>query len=50
MDQIPDSNFTPIQPPERKTPSKNITKVKFIDELLSKEWLTSYFSVNKDKN
>tara|TARA_B100001121_G_scaffold288376_1_gene286386 strand:+ start:278 stop:430 length:153 start_codon:yes stop_codon:yes gene_type:complete len=50
MDQIPNSDFIPIKPPEQKTPSNNIKKIKFLDELLSQEWLTSYFSINKDKN
>ena len=47
MDQIPNSDFIPIKPPEQKTPSNNIKKIKFLDEILSQEWLILIFQLIK---
>ena len=48
MDEIPPTDFKPLQPPQsdKEATEKPIKKTKYLDDLFTKEWEDEYFIIN----
>jgi hypothetical protein len=42
--ELPETDFTPLKRPEKPKESKQLDRVKYLDELYSEKWLDEYFN------